>query len=323
VREKLSLLKLMVKDPKTALKIAEAMYELRQATLAKIVEVLEPELEKPWHSWPDSELAHYLYDSLVSEKVAEWREDGSLRLVKKPAPPRIRLPEVADSLPAVTKLVEKRLTDALKGRRKYFIDKEQLLLYARFLDNLGYNWWRRIALSLLLPQELRTREDAVIADVGAGMGLSTVALLELTRATVIAVDPLEENLEFVKDYAAIKRAAHRVRVLKGYAEDFQLDEPADAAVMINVLHWCNSPQLALRNTAANVKHGGWLAIAQGVRDAKGAWVGAIPAYLLGAPRLPPTRSELYRMIREEGLEIEKSYSLPNELVLARIPPRSP
>jgi hypothetical protein len=58
---------------------------------------------------------------------------------------------------------------------------------------------------------------------------------------------------------------------------------------------------------------------QGVRDAKGAWTGALPAYLLGAPRLPPTRSELYQMIREEELRIVKSYSLPNELVLAKVP----
>jgi SAM-dependent methyltransferase len=123
----------------------------------------------------------------------------------------------------------------------------------------------------------------------------------------------------VRDYAALKRAGHRVKALRGYAEDFKLEAPADAAVMINVLHWCNSPQLALRNTASNIKSGGYLAIVQGVRDAKGAWTGALPAYLLGAPRLPPTRSELYRMIKEEGLRVEKSYSLPNELVLAKVP----
>jgi len=321
VREELSLLRLALRSPGTALKIAEGMSEARGALLVKLIEVLEPEVSKPWHSWTDSEFAHYVYSVLVWEKAAEWREDGSLRLVRRPEPSRIRLPEAADFLRVVTKLVEKRLIDALEGRRKYFTDREQLLLYACFLDNLGYNWWRRVALSLLLPQELRAREDAVIADVGAGMGLSTVALLELTRATVIAVDPLEENLEFVKDYAGMKRLAHRVRVQKGYAEDFQLDEPADAAVMINVLHWCNSPQPAIRNVAANVKPGGWLAIAQGVRDEKSAYIGAIPAYLLGAPRLPPTRSELYRMIREEGLKVEKSYLAGADLILARVPPR--
>jgi SAM-dependent methyltransferase len=118
---------------------------------------------------------------------------------------------------------------------------------------------------------------------------------------------------------ALKRAGHRVRVVRGYAEDFELEAPVDAAVMINVLHWCSSPQLALRNAATNVKSGGYLAIVQGVRDAKGAWVGIIPAYLLGAPRLPPTRSELYQMIKEEGLRVVKSYSLPNELILAKVP----
>ena len=86
-----------------------------------------------------------------------------------------------------------------------------------------------------------------------------------------------------------------------------------------MLHWCNSPQLALRNAAANVKSGGYLAIVQAVRDAKSAWTGIIPAYLLGAPRLPPTRSELYRLVKEEGLRVEKSYSLPAELILAKVP----
>jgi SAM-dependent methyltransferase len=151
------------------------------------------------------------------------------------------------------------------------------------------------------------------------MGLSTLALLELTRGTVIAVDPYEENLENVKDYAELKRAGHRLKVVRGYAEDFKLEAPADVVILCNMLHWCNSPQLAVRNTASNLKSGGYLAIVQAVRDAKSAWTGIIPAYLLGAPRLPPTRSELYRLVKEEGLRVVKSYSLPAELILAKVP----
>ncbi len=318
MREKLSLLRLALGSPRTALKIAEGMYELRGALLVKLVEVLEPELKRPWHEWADKELARYAYGALVEEKAARWREDGSLELVRRPKPPKILLPEVADYLPAVQKLVE-RLPDALEGRRKYFTDRELTLAYARFLDNLGYNWFRKFTLSLLLPAELRRNPQAVFADVGAGMGLSTLALLELARGTVAAVDPYEENLENVRDYAQLKRASHRVKVVRGYAEDFRLDSPADAVILCNMLHWCNSPQLALRNAAANVKKGGFVAIVQGVRDAKGAWTGAIPAYLLGAPRLPLARSELYQMVREEELRIVKSYSLPNELILAKVP----
>jgi SAM-dependent methyltransferase len=318
MREKLSLLKLALGSPRTALKVAEGMFELRSALLVKLIEVLEPELKRPWHEWADKELARYVYGALVEEKAARWRENGSLELARRPKPPKILLPEVADYLPAVQKLVE-RLPEALEGRRKYFTDRELVLAYARFLDNLGYNWFRKFTLSLLLPQELRKREGAVFVDVGAGMGLSTLALLELTRGAVAAVDPYEENLENVRDYAQLKRASHRIKTLKGYAEDFKLDSPADAAILCNVLHWCSSPQLALRNAAANVKSGGYLAVVQGVRDAKGAWTGAIPAYLLGAPRLPPARSELYQMIREEELKVVKSYSLPNELILAKVP----
>jgi len=57
-----------------------------------------------------------------------------------------------------------------------------------------------------------------------------------------------------------------------------------------------------------------------VRDEKGAWTGAIPAYLLGAPRLPPVRGELYWMIREEELKVEKRYAMAgHKLVLAKVP----
>jgi SAM-dependent methyltransferase len=318
MRGELSLLKLALGDLKAARKIARGAREARGALLAKLVEVLEPELKRPWHGWADRELARYVYEVLVGERVARWRGDA-LELVEKPAPPRITLPEAADAVSAFSKIVESRLLDALEGRRKYFTDRELTLAYARFLDNLGYNWFRKLALSLLLPAELRRNPQAVFADVGAGMGLSTLALLELAHGTVVAVDPYEENLENVRDYAQLKRASHRVKVVRGYAEDFKLDSPADAAILCNVLHWCNSPQLALRNAAANVKSGGYLIIVQGVRDAKGAWTGAIPAYLLGAPRLPPARSELYQMVKEEGLKVVKSYSLPNELVLAKVP----
>lgn len=318
MRGELSLLKLALGDLKAARKIARGAREARGALLAKLVEVLEPELKRPWHGWADRELARYVYEVLVGEGVARWRGDA-LELVEKPAPQRITLPEAADAVSAFSKIVESRLLDALEGRRKYFTDRELTLAYARFLDNLGYNWFRKLALSLLLPKELRRSPQAVFADVGAGMGLSTLALLELTRGTVIAVDPYEENLENVRDYAQLKRASHRLKVVRGYAEDFKLEAPADAVILCNMLHWCNSPQLALRNAAANVKSGGYLAIVQAVRDAKSAWTGIIPAYLLGAPRLPPTRSELYRMVKEEGLRVEKSYSLPAELILAKVP----
>jgi hypothetical protein len=74
MREKLSLLKLALGSPRTALKIAEGMYELRSALLVKLVEVLEPELKRPWHGWADKELARYAYGALVEEKAARWRE---------------------------------------------------------------------------------------------------------------------------------------------------------------------------------------------------------------------------------------------------------
>jgi SAM-dependent methyltransferase len=316
--ERLSLLALALREPREALRVARAVRELRAVMLPRIVEALEPEAGRPWHSWADKGFAHYVYSTLVGEGVARWRRDGSLELVRRPEPPAVTMPEVAGFLPVIDRLAG-RLVDALEGRRKYFLDRELILLYARFLDNTGYNWGRRLALRLLLPEELRRREDAVLVDVGAGMGLSTLALLELTRGTVIAVDPYEENLRSLEDYAAMKGLGGRVRAVRGYAENFKLESPADAAVMVNVLHWCDTPREAVRNVARNVRSGGCVAIVQAARDAKGAWTGSILAYLLGSPHLPPTRRELYRMIREEGLRVERSYSLANDLILARVP----
>ena len=318
MREKLSFLSLAVKEPGKALKIARLAREFRQLALYKLVDVLEHQLNRPWTSWPDKEFAFLLYGVLVEEGVARWREDGSLELARRPEPPRSLSPEVADFAVVVERALN-MLPEALEGRRRYFAEKDLLLLYAKFLDNLGYNWFRGAALGAILPRELRTRRDAVIVDVGAGIGLSTVALLELTRGVVVAVDPLEENLEMARDYAAVHRVQHRLRTLRGYAEDFRLDAPADAAVLLNVLHWCNNPRLAVRNSADNVRSGGYLAIVQGVRDERTARLGAAVTYVLGS-RLPPTRGELLGMIREEGLRVERHYASPaSDMVLARVP----
>ena len=318
MREKLSFLSLAVKEPGKALKMARIAREFRQLALYRIVDTLEHQLSRPWTSWPDKEFAFLLYGALVEEGVAVWRSDGSLELVRRPEPPGKLSPEIADFAVVVERTVN-MLPELLEGKRRFFAEKDLLLLYAKFLDNLGYNWFRRAALGTILPRELRTRRDAVIVDVGAGIGLSTLALLELTRGTVIAVDPLEENLEIARDYATIHRAHYRLRTLRGYAEDFKLENPADAAVLFNVLHWCNNPRLAVRNSAGNVKSGGHLVVVQGVRDEKTARLGVPIAYALGS-RLPPTRGELLAMVKEEGLRVEKHYASPiSDMLLARVP----
>jgi len=307
-----------VKEPGKALKIARLAREFRQLALYRIVDTLEHQLSRPWMSWPDKEFAFLLYQALVDEGVAEWRSDASLELVRRPEHPGKLSPEIADFAVVVERAVN-MLPELLEGKRRFFTEKDLLLLYAKFLDNLGYNWFRRAALGTVLPRELRTRRDAVIVDVGAGIGLSTLALLELTRGTIVTVDPFEENLEIARDYATIHRVHHRLRTLRGYAEDFRLENPADAAVLFNVLHWCNNPRLAIRNSAGNVKSGGHIIIVQGVRDEKTAKLGAVITYALGS-RLAPSRSELLAMVKEEGLSIQKHYASPiSDMLLARVP----
>jgi hypothetical protein len=126
MREALSLLALALREPREALRVARGMRELRAAMLPRLVEALGPEAKRPWHSWADKGFAFYVYDSLVREGVARWRYDGGIEL-RAPRPAAITMPEVAGFLPVIDRLAG-RLTDALDGRRKYFLDRELVLL---------------------------------------------------------------------------------------------------------------------------------------------------------------------------------------------------
>jgi ubiquinone/menaquinone biosynthesis C-methylase UbiE len=314
---KLSLLKLMLKDLPNARELMAGSKEVRRLTVYKLAEALGSEAKKPWHEWEDKEFAHYVYSVLVEFKAAEWNPDGSITLYKM-EPPRITNPKVAE-WKTILDRVFPRLIDALEGNRKYFLDRELLLTYAKFLDNIGYNWWRELTLRVIVPEQDRQNPNLTFVDMGSGMGLSTLAILKLTSASVIAVDPYDDNLEMLKHYVAMSGYKDRVKVFKGYAENFRLEQPVDGAFLINILHWSDMPSEVIKNAKRNVKQGGRVYIIQGVLDDKLARSTSVVPYLLGAPRIGIRRRELYQWIKDAGLQVEQSESLGSELVRARVP----
>jgi ubiquinone/menaquinone biosynthesis C-methylase UbiE len=314
---KLSLLKLMLKDLPSARELIAGSKETRRITIYKLAEALGPEAKRPWHEWGDKEFAHHVYSVLVDFKAAEWNPDGSITLYKL-EPPRITNPKVAE-WKTILDRVFPRLIDALEGNRKFFLDRELLLTYAKFLDNLGYNWWRELVIQLIVPEQDRRDDTLTYADIGSGIGVSTLSILKLTNASVIAVDPYDDNLEMLRHYVAMSGYKDRVKTFKGYAENFRLDQPVDGAFLINVLHWSDVPSEVIKNARRNVKQGGRVYIFQGVLDDKLVRPTSVVPYLLGAPRIGIRRKELYQWIKDAGLQVEQSETLAGELIRARAP----
>jgi ubiquinone/menaquinone biosynthesis C-methylase UbiE len=314
---KLSLLKLMLKDLPSARELIAGSKEIRRITIYKLAEALGPEAKRPWHEWGDKEFAHHVYSVLVDFKAAEWNPDGSITLYRMEQP-RITNPKVAE-WKTILDRVFPRLIDALEGNRKYFLDRELLLIYAKFLDNLGYNWWRELAIRLVVLEQDRQNPNLTFVDMGSGIGVSTLTILKLTNASVIAVDPYDDNLEMLRHYVAMSGYKDRVKTFKGYAENFRLDQPVDGAFLINVLHWSDVPSEVIKNARRNVKQGGRVYIFQGVLDDKLARPTSVVPYLLGAPRIGIRRKELYQWIKDAGLQVEQSETLAGELIRARAP----
>ncbi|WP_288006379.1 class I SAM-dependent methyltransferase [Thermofilum sp.] len=314
---KLSILKLMLKDLPNTRELMAASREYRGLTVYKLAEALGPEAKKPWHEWGDKEFAHFVYSLLVDFKVAEWNPDGSITLYKM-EPPRITNPKVAE-WKTIMDRVFPRLIDALEGNRKYFLDRELLLSYAKFLDNIGYNWWRELAIRVIVPEQDRQNPNLTFVDIGSGIGLSTLAILKLTNASIIAVDPYDDNLEMLRHYVAMSGYKDRVKTFKGYAENFRLDQPVDGAFLINILHWSDVPSEVIKNATRNVKQGGRVYIFQGVLEDKTLRLSFLIPYLLGAPRIGIRRRELYQWIKDAGLQVEHSESIAGELIRARAP----
>lgn len=108
-----------------------------------------------------------------------------------------------------------------------------------------------------------------IADVGAGTGKLTRALVAAPGAEVVAIDPDSEMLE------ALRAALPGVPTFLGTAEALPLpDASVDAMVLGQAWHWVD-PAAASREIGRVVRPGGALGLIWNVRDERVDWVRAL------------------------------------------------
>ncbi len=107
-----------------------------------------------------------------------------------------------------------------------------------------------------------------VADVGAGTGKFTRALVEL-GLDVIAVEPDPAML------SALAGSLPGVRALQGSAENIPLpDSTVDAATFAQAWHWVD-PARAVPEAARVLRPGGTLGLVWNIRDESEPWVAAL------------------------------------------------
>ena len=115
-----------------------------------------------------------------------------------------------------------------------------------------------------------------VADVGAGTGKLTRALLAATGVEVVAVDPDPQMLE------ALRRAVPGVPTFVGTAESLPLpDASVDAVVLGQAWHWVE-PVAGSAEIGRVVRDGGVLGLIWNLRDERVDWVRRLTAIMHGS-----------------------------------------
>ncbi|MEM4547458.1 MAG: class I SAM-dependent methyltransferase [Thermofilaceae archaeon] len=274
---------------------------------------LDRELEvKPFHEFVDQTLARMVCDFMVESGYAVWLGDR-LRFTKPAGEaPAVRTRIMGEFKTVVDRVLASLPEALLTGMRLYAASAasgEIRAAFAKLLDSMGYNWFREYAV-----RWARIPPNSTVLDVGAGIGLSSIAILRVVPGSrVIAVDPHKENLEAAKLYAEILGLADRLETRVGRGEEVdKLVDAADWAVVINVLHWCADPLVLLQAVGRVAPR---LLLAQGVSDKRVNLAGAFITYLLGSGPFP-TRRRLYEMLRLAGWKVERRTEFPAPIVVA-------
>jgi ubiquinone/menaquinone biosynthesis C-methylase UbiE len=156
-----------------------------------------------------------------------------------------------------------------------------------------------------LLREMIDRDDAVLVDVGAGVGyLAIPAAARLARGSVVAVDREESLVVFTRGRAA-ERGLANLEVLRGEAEDLPLpDASADIVLFSTVLHDVADPAAALGQAHRVLRGGGRLLV---IEFRPGAMEGGPPQELLFAPE------RLDAMLEAAGFAVERRWDGPGPL----------
>lgn len=126
---------------------------------------------------------------------------------------------------------------------------------------------------MLEPMPVGSRR---IADVGAGTGKLTRALVSAPDAQVVAVDPDPAML------AALRDGLPGVPTFVGTAEALPLpDASVDAVVLGQAWHWVD-PEAASAEIGRVVRSGGVLGLVWNIRDERAEWVRRMTAIMHGS-----------------------------------------
>lgn len=292
-------------NPSEALRIKRAGDEIRNYAAWKLYSVLEEYglvrllQEQSWWEFRDKDLAKLVSDILVEEGIAT-RVGDRVRIVSKPEKPRITTQEAADIIP-VFDYALRALPRALESGEKPSLSDVKPI-YAKLLGNFAVKLEIEAAIDTAGIGKLG--ENAVIADIYPRIGVSTLALLEMTKSKIIVVEPYASNIDVIRGVVKISGGEERVTFIQSPLEEMKLPEKADAIFMAEVIHWVINPRLVMMRAGESLKPGGLLVIAQSLYSSAGL-VSALPGYILGALALPPTSDQLSQMIKGAGFKIAK------------------
>lgn len=271
----------------------------RLYTTLRETELLQKLQEKPWWEFADKDLARWVCDILVEKGYAR-RSGDVISVSSAPERPHITTMDAADLAPIVDRVMT-LLPRALETGDKPNLFEERAY-YSKLAGSLVYKTMLGAAIEELGLIGLGS--EAVVADVFSRIGTSVMALLEMTPARVIAVEPQPENIEAIKRTVRLSGQENRVSIVQASPEEMVLPEKVDVVFMANVIHWIMNPRLALTRARENLKEKGSVRIVQQVYEGTGLTVPLIH-YFFGAVRPPPTKEELVRLIREVDLKVEK------------------
>jgi len=280
---------------------------------------------KPLSEFRDPVFARLVADVLASAKlgrvsgdVFEWSDRG--RRVEVPRPKSRIIVDIKPVIDAALDTIPDVLLRAEKTMLYTRRASEARMAFARFLDNKGYYLFRRL-LAVEVAGLDRLPPDAVIVDVGSGIGASVKVLLDVTKARIVATDPHDENLEVLRRLVSLRGGEGRVKVVKARGEELNSAVGrgvADAVFMVNVLHWSAFPEKILTEAFEVLKPGGALAMMQAVYDTASSRAMNIVTYLMGSDVLPAKR-DLDRMIRAAGFTVKRSARIPMYMLLLEKP----
>ena len=117
-----------------------------------------------------------------------------------------------------------------------------------------------------LAEKLGLGPGKTVCELGAGTGKFTKTLADVSRATIVAVDPVEAmRTKFAE-------LLPQIRVLDGTAENIPLESRSvDAVVVAQAFHWFRG-EVALEEIHRVLKPGGRLGLLWNARDERVAWV---------------------------------------------------